>query len=292
MKTPAVILEDLRTQRPEWRPWLALVEATRREAESDRWEATVPTAPPSPEAAVPLLEGVTVALDRKAARRFFDQLLETAARDGTPKMTTLRAALDDGGDEAALFVASVRQDGAGIAAIAGACGADAEALQAVVSLFALPFLHACGRRWKPFAHESWTEGYCPTCGSWPAFAEVRGIERTRCLRCGRCGDQWQALPLRCPYCRTIDHERLARLVPEVAGPHAIDVCRDCLGYVKTFTKLQGCAPTAVMPEDLASVDLDLAAVSLGYKRPEGCGYSIDIFVADAGARRRLFAWNA
>jgi len=290
MKTPTAIHEDLTRRRPEWRPWIALVEEVRREAETHRWDAAVPRAPAA-QPAVPLLHGVSVSLDSRTARQFFAHLLRTAAHNGTPKMTTLRTVFQRGVDEAPLLAASVRQDAAGVAGVADACGADAEALQAVVALFAVPFLHACRRSWTSVPRLNWMESYCPTCGSWPAFAEVRGIERTRYLRCGRCGDEWDAPLLRCPYCGATDHERLATLVPEAATPHAIEVCRDCRGYLKTFTKLQGCHPSTVMLEDLASVDLDLAAVSLGYKRPEGTGYSLEITVANAGASRRLFAWK-
>ena len=52
------------------------------------------------------------------------------------------------------------------------------------------------------------EGYCPVCGAWPAFAEMRGIERSRYLRCGRCGGGWQAQCLSCSYCGMTDHEEL------------------------------------------------------------------------------------
>ena len=44
-----------------------------------------------------------------------------------------------------------------------------------------------------------------------------------------------------------DHDELASLVPEKAGSNAvIDACQRCLGYVKTFTSLQGCPPGTVM----------------------------------------------
>jgi FdhE protein len=89
-----------------------------------------------------------------------------------------------------------------------------------------------------------------------------------------------------------DHDELASLVPEQAGTNAvIDACQRCLGYVKTFTRLQGCAPGAVMLEDLASVDLDVAAVENGFARPSGPGYALGVTVTDNGAKRRFFAWK-
>jgi FdhE protein len=133
------------------------------------------------------------------------------------------------------------------------------------------------------------EGYCPVCGAWPALAEVRGIERSRYLRCGRCGGQWQAHLLFCPYCGTTDHREQISLVPENSSKSAIDACKRCLGYVKTFTTLQGSPPAKVILDDLASVELDVAAAAQGYKRPEGAGYSLNVTVTESGASRHGFA---
>jgi FdhE protein len=208
-------------------------------------------------------------------------------------MATLESALHADPNVVTLFKASLCQDSAGVKEVAAVRGADAEALQAVIALLPLPFLHACGRRWGSLVSGSWVEGYCPVCGAWPAFSEERGIERSRYFRCGRCGGEWHARRLHCPYCRLTDHDSLVSLVPEKGSSHgAIDACKHCLGYVKTFTRLQGCPPDTVILDDLASVDLDVAACALGYTRPPGAGYSLDVTVVDKGARRRLFAWNA
>ena len=76
----------------------------------------------------------------------------------------------------------------------------------------------------------------------------------------------------CPYCDTSDHDELVSLVPENGGSNAvIDACRRCLGYVKTLTRLQGCPADTVMIEDLASVDLDIAAIEDGYRVPKAPG---------------------
>jgi FdhE protein len=133
---------------------------------------------------------------------------------------------------------------------------------------------------------SWTEGYCPVCGAWPAFAEVRGIERSRYLRCSRCGGEWQAHCLLCPFCGMTDHKELVSLVPENSGSNAmIDACNGCRGYIKTFTTLQGSPPVKVLLDDLDSVEVDVAAAEQGYRRPQGAGYSLNINVANNGAPR-------
>jgi hypothetical protein len=48
----------------------------------------------------------------------------------------------------------------------------------------------------------------------------------------------------------------------------------------------------VMLEDLASVDLDVAAIEHGFARPPGPGLALEITVTDKGARRGLFAWKS
>lgn len=292
MSTFAAALNSLQRRQPEWSPWLAVVEEVHRETTDTCWELAVPDRPEA-RAHVPLLSGAVVSIEEAAVRRLLQRLIRVGARAGTRKMGTLSRALEDGDDVEALFAASIRQVSNPIMATAAARGADPEAFQAIVSLVSVPFLHACGRRWTSGIPDDWMDGYCPVCGSWPAFVEVRGIERSRYLRCGRCGSQWYARALRCAYCGTTDHDELARLLPEKAvTPGAIDACRKCHRYVKTFTRLQGCAPATVMLEDLGTVDLDVAALEQGYSRPEGNAVSIDVAVHASAGGRRFFSWNA
>ncbi|HET8563195.1 MAG TPA: formate dehydrogenase accessory protein FdhE, partial [Candidatus Binatia bacterium] len=93
-------------------------------------------------------------------------------------------------------------------------------------------------------------------------------------------------------CGMTDHNELVSLVPEKSGSTSvIEACKRCLGYVKTFTMLQGSPPAKVIVEDLASVDLDIAAVEQGYKRPEGPGYALEIAVEHKpNLSERIFRW--
>ena len=293
MSAPDTALNALRRERPEWEPWLVVVDETLREAGNPAWETAVPADAPAQRTAIPLLAGTTLTLEADLVRRLYKRLIRTASRVGTPKLSSLKVALHADLEWAPLFTASLCQDSDRINEIAAVAGADAEALHAVIALLPLPFLHASNRRWASSISASWVEGYCPVCGSLPAFAEVRGIERNRYFRCGRCGGEWHARALYCPYCAMSDHDELVQLVPEKDGSNAvIDACQRCLGYVKTFTRLQGCSPRTVMLEDLASVDLDVAAIEHGFARPPGPGLSLDITVTDKGARRGLFAWKS
>lgn len=303
MSAPDAALNRLRRECPEWEPWLTVIDEILREGTGPVWEGAVPADAEAPSCqaqghAVPLLAGTTLILEVGLIRRLFERLIRTASGVGTPKMSTLRAALHANLEWAPLFAASICQDSDRINGIAAVSGADAEALHAVIALLPVPFLHACNRRWASSISASWVEGYCPVCGSLPALAEVRGIERSRYFRCGRCGGEWHARALYCPYCAMSDHDQLVALVPEKDGSNTvgsnavIDACQRCLGYVKTFTRLQGCSPGAVMLEDLASVDLDVAAIEHGFARPSGPGFALRITVTDKGARRGFFAWKS
>jgi FdhE protein len=283
------VVDGLKRKRPEWSPWLAVVEEVLKESTNERWEACVPAAPAAVQSGEPLLSGAAIALDDAGVHRLVRRLIETGSRAGTPRMKALRRARLVELDIIELFTASVRQDRQKIVSLAHRAETDPESFEAVTALVALPFLQACNRRWRATVPRTWNEGYCPVCGSWPAFAEMRGIERSRFLRCARCGGEWAAHILHCAYCRTNDHDDLATLTPEKEGSSGvIDACRRCRGYVKSFTKLQGCAATAVMLEDMASVDLDIAAIEQGYARPSGAGRAVDVAVT---TRRGLFAWN-
>jgi FdhE protein len=277
MKRRADGVQDLKREHPEWAPWLAVIEEVLREIADPKWDAMVPPARRQ-QSKVPLLAEATLHPEKRSLGRMFQQLLRIAGRSATAKMATLQAVTYEELDVVALFRAAVNHESDRIKELASLVGADAEAFHAVAALLPMPFLHACNRRWKP--SESWIEGYCPVCGAWPAFAEIRGIERSRYLRCGGCGSEWQAHCLFCPYCGMTDHKELASLVPEQSGSRSvIDACNRCMGYLKAFTTLQGSPPAKVLLDDLASVELDCAAAERGYKRPQGAGYSLKATVA-------------
>jgi len=283
-------LQGLKRNHPEWEPWLAVIQEVLTENTNLEWDSAVPALIGAQPGKVPLLAEATLVFAAGPVRRFLERLMRVACHGGTAKMAALEPALRAELDGFDLFKASLCQDRDRIKQIAANIGADAEAFQAVIDLLPLPFLQACYRRWAASIPESWMEGYCPACGSWPAFAEVRGIERSRYLRCGRCGAAWQAHCLFCPYCGITDHEELVSLVPERSGSNSvIEACKRCLGYIKSFTLLQGGPPAKVLLDDLASVDLDVAAVEQGYRRPQGAGYALAVNVIENGVTGSLVA---
>jgi FdhE protein len=287
-------LSDLGREYPEWRPWLIVIAEVLREATDRKWDTFVPGRTEAQDNRGPLLARAVLTLDMDVVRRWSERLIRAAYESGTPEMSTLKPAKNARVDAASVFEAALGQDGKQLEKIAIDLGADPAALQAVAVLIPVPFLQACSRRWARSVVESWMEGYCPVCGTWPAFAEMRGIERARYLRCGRCGAEWQAHCLSCPFCAMTDHQELVSLVPEKSGStRIVDACKRCFGYIKSFTVLQASPAANVILDDLASVDLDVAALEQGYKRPAGPGYSLDVaIVNNSGSSARVLPWRA
>ena len=292
MTATALALEALKQDRPEWSSWLTVVADVCDQTADPVWDATVPAPHLSSPPQVPLLANAAISLPAHLLRRSLKRLVQRASASGSAPMATLARLSDHGPDPPALFAASLSQDREAVTEAAARADADVDALQAIIALLAVPFLQACRRRWAAHIPENWSAPYCPICAARPAFVEVRGIERARHARCGRCGAEWYARLLHCVYCANSDHEQLLTLVPQSGGPpNAIEACAKCRGYLKALTRLQGCLPESVYLEDLASVDLDIAAVTAGYARPHGAGYPLSVTV-NAEARRGLFAWKA
>jgi FdhE protein len=255
---------------PEMQPWLRLYEEVRRGLDAPPWARVTHAAATAEDA--PLLADAVIAVDVAPARRLLRGLFERAASAGPPA-TSLDPARLTGDRTLTLLGAAVAEDGWRIGALALALGADPGALGAVAALGVMPLLHACRRTLPTSVPEAWAHGYCPVCGGWPTLAEARGVERSRCFCCARCGGDWFAGWLRCPYCGNADHRRSAALVDGGAAGtrHRVDTCEACQGYVKTLTVLVATEPAEIALADLRSVSLDLAAIEHGYRRPAGTG---------------------
>src|SRR5918993_5550765 len=77
-----------------WRPWVKLLDVALQAAESSAWASAVPELPARTEAAwppyAPLLEGASVRIDGRRARKLVRELIHTAdeARDDSAKGST------------------------------------------------------------------------------------------------------------------------------------------------------------------------------------------------------------
>lgn len=221
----------------------------------------------------PLLHGARVTLDPGAARSLLDRLAVLDPEGG---------ALDEV-DALALIEASVTQRGPELDALAAVARSEPSRLAAIAQVAAWPLLLALGERARGVLPAvRWERGYCPTCSAWPLLAELRGLERERVLRCGRCGGGWTFRHLTCAFCGNDDHRTLTYLASESEREtRRAQVCGRCHGYLKGLATLRTFDTEALALADLWSLDLDLAAIELGYGRPSEPAFALDLDIQPA-----------
>jgi FdhE protein len=258
---------------PELARWRRLYEDVRgglADPAPSGWVSVTPAAGP-PGDGVPQLADAAIAVDLRRAAAWIRGLVDRAA-PGSGPAATLRAGHLTERPLLALLGASVAEDRARLDALARELEAEPGALAALAALAVMPLLHACRRALAARVPADWIHGHCPICGAWPTLAEARGVERSRHHRCARCGAAWFAGWLRCPYCGTSDHQRVGALVGEEPGARdRVETCEVCRGYVKTLTVLLPIEADRIALADLDSLDLDLAALLHGYRRPPAPG---------------------
>jgi FdhE protein len=260
--------ERLARDHPGWGRWLALHDAMVDIDRRGAWDALVARASAAPaEPGAPLLAGRTLAVDPSLAARVVRSLVDLLTDDEAGGARAVRA-------EQAIPVleAAINGDDARLGGLADEIGIAHDPFRVVAGFAAIPVLRACERAWRGDVPTTWAETYCPVCGAWPMLAEARGLERSRRFRCGRCASDWHADWLACPFCGNRDHTRLGALVTNgVSDRCTVDTCTTCLGYLKTITTLQAFPPAELLLADLDTVELDVAAVDHGYRRPAELG---------------------
>jgi FdhE protein len=274
-----------------WRPWVKLLDVALQAAESSAWASAVPELPTRTGSAwppyAPLLEGSSVRVDGRRARKLVRELIHTAddaRQDGAKLALAVRGRRLD---PVALLHAAIVRDHDAVERIAKRAGIESQALEVIGQLAAMPLLHACAERWREHVPSAWTHGYCPVCAAWPALSELRGLERSRRLRCGRCAADWPLPVLQCAYCGETDHEHLGTLTPEgESQTRRVEVCYTCKGYLKTFTTLRPMTLRTIAMTDLASVDLDLIAQERACARPSQFAHRLSLDVSRTARRTR------
>ncbi len=265
----------LAARHPEYETWLALHEVATAAIDDRAWAAAVA----EPSDAVPMIDGVTFRVEARAVTDLARALLRgTAAR--TPAE----------GDALTLLEAGIAEDDAALAPLAERLGSTPAILATAAALVVVPLLQACRAAWRARISEAWLDAACPVCGAWAAVVEARGLERRLRHRCGRCGADWAAEPVRCSFCDMRDHERLTTLVSDCAGERGrVEACGACRGYVKTITTLTACPPAEVALLDLETVHLDVAALEHGFERPPAKPRAFSLGVAPRSRAGRLAA---
>ena len=269
----APTFESLAREHPEWKGWLAVMRAALDQAGGPDWRGLTVTPAPAREPGSPWLAGASITMDERVAGRWMQKLLRTAAESGGESAASARAARFDHGT---FLRAAIELDTDGLEAVARPAGLDADLARALAHPAALPLLATCAAR-AGSAPDGWDRGYCPVCGAWPAVAELRGLEASRQLRCGRCGADWTAAWLSCVYCGNDDHRELGSLVSEAAlVMRRVETCQRCRGYVKSVTTLTARSHAEVVLEDMATVAYDVGALDEGASRPPGLGFPLGV----------------
>jgi len=121
--------------------------------------------------------------------------------------------------------------------------------------------------------DRWNRHYCPTCGSLPAMAQLVGFDsgRRRLLVCGCCGTRWSYRRSGCPFCESINEQRVSVLDIEGEAGLRIDFCGLCRGYLKTYA---GEGSEDVLLADWTSIHLDVIAADRGLNRLASSLYGI------------------
>lgn len=272
-----------------WRPWVKLLDVALQAAEDSVWNSAVPELAARTTGAwppyAPLLEGASVRIDGRRVRKLVRELIHTAddaREDGTRLASAVRGRRLDA---VALLRAAIVRDHDAVERIAKRAGVESQALEVIGQLAAMPLLHAYAERWREHIPSAWTHGYCPVCAAWPALSELRGLERSRRLRCGRCAADWPLPVLQCAYCGEADHDKLGTLTPEgESQTRRVEVCYTCKGYLKTFTTLRPMTLRTIAMTDLASVDLDLIAQERTYARPSQFAHRLSLTLSRAASR--------
>ena len=117
------------------------------------------------------------------------------------------------------------------------------------------------------AVRDWDRGYCPCCGSWPALIEMPNGGEDRILCCSYCAAGWEMTSRRCVYCGNSDG-RFVAAAPDMAHrDRRLELCGACGSYTKAIA-VTSLTPFPLMAiEDLATLDLDQAAMGREYSRP-------------------------
>ena len=283
-------LAALEGERPEWQAWLRLLGEAEHALDDAGWRTVIGDAELGgmvvrSSADVPLLHGRALEVDAGRVQGLVRRLGAIAASRNVTGAAPLGRYRPSSDDAMRLLAAAVRQDLAEIRALAAAAGIDPGAMISIAHLVAFPLLQSCGRLLEGSMPRFWPHGHCPICAAWPILAERRGLDRTRRLRCGRCGGEWQVQWLCCIYCGERGHELLGSLMPEERGERLnVETCAGCRGYIKSVATLQQIPAFELLLQDLETVELDLVALDRGYGRPEESGFSLDVQVVDRASR--------
>ena len=113
----------------------------------------------------------------------------------------------------------------------------------------------------------WDSGYCPACGSWPALAEAASLHRV--LRCSFCAAAWEMKRYACVYCGEQGDGFVTAAPDEQRPDRRLELCNGCGSYLKAVDVAELSPFPLLAIGDMETMDLDLAAMERGFRRPAG-----------------------
>ncbi len=260
-------LKALHASHPAWRLLLSLWEQVFQEETRGTWSMISVTTSLNHFPTSPALAGATIRLLPLSVSNWLRRLLNQITKD-YERGVWLNAELASRLDAAGLLEAAITQDDHLISLLASQAGVDPAPLEMLAQIVAAPVLRATARQLADSVSNEWDDGFCPICGAWAALAEQRILERSRRLRCGRCGCDWQSADHRCPFCKTVDHNSLASFLPDAAHrAQHVEICEECNHYIKVIDALRPLSADEVTLVNLSTVALDFDAHDRGFTRP-------------------------
>lgn len=257
---------------PEWESWTGSLRVLAQSIGDPVWRDAVRN-PTDAERWQPQLEAQSIHVPRQAMIDLVQALLDVALSPASPhspnKLHPDRIL--------PLVHASTALDAGAIDIAAESLGIRPPALATVLHTATIPPFNACAEQLRKRVAAHWPHGFCPVCGEWPVLAELIGLDRSRRLRCSRCGTGWSMPQLVCVFCQETDHAQLGSLVPGSGSQgHAIETCGTCRGYLKTIAVLTSGSHLDVLVADLETVALDVVAQGEGLVRPAESGHDIRV----------------
>ena len=225
---------------------------------------------------VPALAGEPIPLPVPLLRPALLALCTALARGGAGEAAEhIRAHLTETRiDAGSLLAASLKRDQTAIRTVAMHQGLAPDLVWLVAELAVSPFVYVLQRSVfdresaSPDLHaalDTWSHGYCPLCGSWPALAEVAASHRV--LRCSFCALAWTPNEYACAYCHEHGDKFVTAAPDEERKDRRLEVCGTCGAYLKTID-VPALTPFPLLAiADLETMDLDMAAMERGYNRP-------------------------
>jgi hypothetical protein len=200
--------------------------------------------------------------------RFADAL---ATGGAGPAATKVKAAFESGHvDPLAFLAASWHRDAAAANGLTEGTGLNRQVVWLVADLASAPFAHRAqhallgGSEPMQEAVAAWARGHCPACGAWPSIGEYFLGDRLN--RCAYCAAAWP-LPLPgCTYCGEHGPDFRVVVTNRERPGRRLELCRTCGGYLKTLDVGRPIPFPLLAIEDLASQDLDGAALHHGFRR--------------------------